>query len=155
MLKSEVQALPTYNMGVFKLPKVLLKERNKIMCHYWWEQQQDENRIHWVSWSQLGKVKIVGGLGFQDLEIFNLVMLSKQGWRLIQRLDSLASKVLKLKYFPTTTLFQEKVGSRPSYIWRSIMATRQLVEERSMWMIGNGENVKIWKDKWIPQPRTY
>lgn len=53
LLKSVVQALPTYCMGVFKPPKVVLKEINKIMCHYWWGQQQNENRIHWISWSQI------------------------------------------------------------------------------------------------------
>ncbi|XP_042944645.1 uncharacterized protein LOC122278530 [Carya illinoinensis] len=35
LLKAVVQALPTYCMGLFKLPKTLLKEVNKVMHHFW------------------------------------------------------------------------------------------------------------------------
>ena len=32
------------------------------------------------------------------------------------------------------------------------MATKEIVELRSRWLIGNGEHVDIWKDRWIPTP---
>lgn len=31
------------------------------------------------------------------------------------------------------------------------MGARKLVEEGSRWRIGNGRNVKVLKDKWIPR----
>lgn len=36
MLKSVIQAIPTYSMGVFKLPETLLRQLNNMMIWYWW-----------------------------------------------------------------------------------------------------------------------
>ncbi|XP_042969143.1 uncharacterized protein LOC122301839 [Carya illinoinensis] len=155
LLKAVVQALPTYCMGVFKLPKSLLGEINKVMNQFWWGHLQNEKKVHWLSWGQMGRSKTRGGLGYRDLESFNLALLAKQGWRLLQYPDSIAAQVLKLKYFPNVDFFQAKLGSRPSFIWRSIQAARGLVEKGSLWRIGNGLGTKIWKDRWLPQPSSY
>ena len=35
------------------------------------------------------------------------------------------------------------------------MAAREVIERRSKWSIGNGEQVSIWKDRWIPSPNSF
>ncbi|XP_041027029.1 uncharacterized protein LOC121267249 [Juglans microcarpa x Juglans regia] len=83
LVKAGVHALPTYCIGVFKLPKSLLRELNRVMHQFWWSQQHNEQKFHWVSWKQMGKAKSAGGLGFSQLESFNLVLLAKQCWRIL------------------------------------------------------------------------
>ncbi|XP_042988663.1 uncharacterized protein LOC122316195 [Carya illinoinensis] len=122
LLKPIIQALPTYSMGVFKLPKVILKEINKVMNQFWWGQQDKGN---------------------------------KQAWRIIQFPASLASQVLKAKYFRNSSFLHAKLGARPSLIWRSIWSSRDLIEKGSMLRIGNGKETKIWKDRWLPQPSSF
>ena len=39
-------------------------------------------------------------MGFRDLRAFNLAMLAKQGWRMIQGNESLLHKCFKARYFP-------------------------------------------------------
>lgn len=101
------------------------------------------------------KSKSADGLGFRDFESFNLAMFAKQGWRLVQGHSSLALEVLKFKYFVDFSFIQNKVGSKPSFIWKSIITARHLLKERTIWRIGNGEHVEIWKDKWLPHPTAF
>lgn len=44
-------------------------------------------------------------------------------------LNSLSYQVLKVRYFPQTPFFDAKIGTNPSYVWRSIMATQNLIKE--------------------------
>lgn len=50
---------------------------------------------------------------------------------------------------------EAQLGRRSSYVWRSIMAAREVVERGSKWSIGNGEQVRIWKDRWLPNPSSF
>lgn len=52
-----------------------------------------------------------GGLGFRDLESFNLALLVKQGWRFLKSLESLAAVVFKEKYFRHSNLMEAKLGT--------------------------------------------
>jgi len=150
LLKSVIQVIPTYTMSVFRLPKALTKEINFLMSSFWWSFKDNFNRIPWMSWKKLGRKKEIGGMGFRELDCFNMAMLAKQGWRLLKISDSLAARVLKEKYYPKSSFLLSSLGKRPSFSWRSIWNARPLIEEGIMWRVGNGLNVKIWEDKWIP-----
>lgn len=38
---------------------------------------------------------------------------------------------------------------------KSLLAGRSLLKKGLRWIIGNGKQVKIWKDKWIQRPTSY
>lgn len=48
-----------------------------------------------------------------------------------------------------------KLGSNPSYIWRSILWGREGIEVGSRWRIGDGKNVSIYHHRWLPRPSTF
>ena len=77
-------------------------------------------------------------MGFKDLKAFNLALLAKQGWRLNQNPDLLTHRVFKAKYFAGSSFMEAQVGKKPSYVWRSLMAAREMVERGLRWCIGNG-----------------
>jgi len=99
--------------------------------------------------------KTKGGLGFRDLRCFNKALLAKQGWRLLKNPDSLAGQILKAKYFPRGGFLEAELGRRPSFAWRSIFGSKDLKRDGLIWRIGDGRNVHIWRDKWIPTPSTF
>lgn len=60
--------------------------------------------------------KFNGGLGFQDLELFNKTLLAKQGWRLIDNPDSLLCRVLKGRYFLRCSFLEAEKKRNISYM---------------------------------------
>ncbi|XP_042964588.1 uncharacterized protein LOC122298800 [Carya illinoinensis] len=155
LMKAVLQAIPTYTMGIFMLPVSISKRINQLLRKFWWGFEEDHTKVQWVKWDQLSLGKEKGGLGFRDIKSFNLAMLAKQSWRLLQYPSSLLAQILKQKYFPNGALLDSKLGSRPSYAWKSIQNGLHLLKEGLVWRIGNGKRVNIWEDKWIPQPHTY
>ena len=65
------------------------------------------------------------------------------------------AKIIKAKYFHRGLLMKAKLGNRPSYAWHSILVGRELFQEGCFWSIGDGKNVSILGDKWIPRPSTF
>jgi hypothetical protein len=155
LLKAVIQAIPTYSMSVFLLPKALCDEINSLMQNFWWGHQKKEKGIPWMSWSRMGLPKSRGGMGFQDLHFFNKALLAKQCWRLWKEEESITAKIMKAKYYPNESILEAKLGTKPSFIWRSSYKSRVLVREGLIWRIGDGSRVHIWGDKWLPTPTTY
>jgi hypothetical protein len=155
MLKAVIQAIPTYAMSVFLLPKTLCHDINSMMSKFWWGHKENDSKMVWMSWEKLGRAKEKGGIGFRDLKYFNLALLAKQGWRLIHNTDSLVAKVFKEKYYPHASFQTSVLGNRPSYAWRSIHTSKSLLQAGMMWRMGDGRSIKIWEDWWIPSPSTY
>lgn len=62
-----------------------------------------------------------GGLGFRDLHSFNIAMLARQVWRLIQKPESLCVRVLQAKYFPHDDVLKAEALPGMSYVWRSLL----------------------------------
>ena len=50
-----------------------------------------------------------GGMGFRDIHCFNLAMLAKQCWRLIENNASLCAKVLRARYYPNGDILNHEL----------------------------------------------
>ncbi|KAL0448754.1 UNVERIFIED_CONTAM: hypothetical protein Slati_1431800 [Sesamum latifolium] len=83
-----------------------------------------------MSWTKLCESKHSGGMGFRDLEAFNLALVSKQVWRILKNPDTLLSKI----YFARGSIFEAKLGFNPS---------------------SDGSNIRIWLDQWLPRPYSF
>ncbi|XP_017979793.1 PREDICTED: uncharacterized protein LOC18594299 [Theobroma cacao] len=113
------------------------------------EERVMASQILGINEAQWGRMYL-GGMGFRDTKSFNLAMLAKQGWKLQLQVPTLAYKVLKERYFPTTDFLNAPIGSNPSYLWRSIRESQQLIRKGAIWRVGDGQSISVLNDVWIP-----
>ncbi|KAJ8755558.1 hypothetical protein K2173_022137 [Erythroxylum novogranatense] len=144
LLKTVLQAIPSYVMSLFLLPKTIYYEIEGMMNKFWWKSGGENGKgIHWMAWERMSLPKKLGGLGFRRLHDFNLALLGKQGWNLITKPNTLVARVLKARYFSNSTFFDTTLAANPSYLWRSIWESRNIVKAGSYCRVGNGEQTAI------------
>ena len=94
-----------------------------------------------------------GGLGFKDLTNFNMVMLGKQLWRLIEKPNTFFSRVFKRRYYRNASPLEPIRSYSPSYGWRSIIYARSLVCKGLIKRVGTWSSISVWNDLWISSTR--
>ncbi|KAL0458532.1 UNVERIFIED_CONTAM: hypothetical protein Slati_0480400 [Sesamum latifolium] len=113
-----------------------------MLAAFFWKQDAGRT-IHWLAWAKICRGKTEGGLGMRWLKEFNASLLSKQTWRIMTRSNSLVHRMYKARYFPGTSFAQVTGNSNVSYAWRSLLATKSLLQARIHWQIGDGASVQI------------
>jgi hypothetical protein len=151
LIKAVAQAIPTFSMACFRLPRGLCQHINGLLRNFWWGCKDGKRRTCWVAWEDMTKPKHLGGLGFRDIELFNLALLAKQAWRLLQEPSSLSARILKAVYFPDGEFLEAELGSSPSKIWRAILDGREVLQQGLIKRIGTGEETNIWDTNWVPR----
>ncbi|KAA3488818.1 reverse transcriptase [Gossypium australe] len=136
-------------MACFLIPKTLCKDLEGIIAKFWWQKSRNRKGLHWCAWKELCLLKEDGGLGFRNLTNFNVALLVKQGWRLINYPDSLLVRMLKAKYYPNSNFSEARLGNLPSLTWRSVWAARGLLDKGMCWKVGKRDKISIWNDLWI------
>jgi hypothetical protein len=62
LIKSMVQAILTYVMGVFKLPVTLCDELTQMIRYFLWGEESGQQKVHWLAWEKLLMPKCLGRL---------------------------------------------------------------------------------------------
>ena len=137
LIKFVAQALPTYIMGVFKLPYSVCDDLTRMVRNFYWGSAKGKRKVHWRGWDHLMQPKDRGGAGFHDFRLFNQALLARQAWRLISRPDSLCAQVLKARYYPEGKLEDTVFTGNASSSWQAISHGLDLLKKGLVWRVGN------------------
>ena len=72
LIKAVAMAIPIFSMSCFKLPAGLCDAINAMLRCFWWGCKDGKRKTSWVSWEAMCTPKFAGGMGFRDIELFNL-----------------------------------------------------------------------------------
>ncbi|XP_048611782.1 uncharacterized protein LOC125586041 [Brassica napus] len=150
LIKSILLALPTYVMSTFLLPLEICENLASAIAQFWWSSNPPKRGIHWAKWEKVCLPREEGGIGFRMIHEFNMALLAKQLWRLLQFPDSLVARVLRGRYYRLSSPLRVNNATSPSYVWTSITAARKLLLLGIRQKIHSGYEVKVWEDPWIP-----
>ncbi|XP_074347574.1 uncharacterized protein LOC141686438 [Apium graveolens] len=129
LLKTSAQTVPNFWMNLMLIPKEICDKIEKRMNAFWWHSDSTGGGIKWMSWDRLCSAKEEGGLGFKKLKEFNVAMLAKQAWRLVNNVNPMVTKFMQARYFPDTDFLNASLGNNPSYLWRSILAAHDIIKQ--------------------------
>jgi len=149
------QAIPTYYMRCFLLPKVLCNKIEKVICSFWWGTTGTKKKSHWNKRENSFKSKHEGGLGFKILRDFNTAMLAKQVWGFHTNPGTLISRCFKDKYFPHLDVLQAPIGNNPSYAWRSFNFLLGILLEVADGGLAMEIRLEFGGDNWIPNHNSF
>ncbi|XP_057427644.1 uncharacterized protein LOC130720950 [Lotus japonicus] len=152
LIKSVLQAIPTYAMSIIRFPKKFCNSICSHIARFWWKRPGKDRGIHWKQWKDITKAKGRGGQGFKDFTHMNTAHLAKQAWRIMDDPNSLWAQVLKGLYHPNTSFMQAKKKASASWGWNSILQGRDFIKNNGKWIIGEGNEVNIWEDNWVVNP---
>lgn len=150
LLKTAAQTVPYFWMNLFLILDEVCDNISVLMNGYWWGQGHIGKGIRWKSWKNMCVPKEAGGLGFRKFRDFNISMLAKQGWRLINNDNPLVTQCIKAKYYSKGDFLTAKLGQNPSYMWRSILSAQEVLQKGCRKCIGDGQQTEIWKVPWLP-----
>lgn len=130
--------------GGFKMTQGFCEKYERLIRDLWWGDEEGHRRVHWMSWEQMTKPKRAGGIGFQDMKLFNQALVARQACRLIQRPESLCARFLKTKYYPNGELLDTLFVSDASPVWRGIEHGLELLKKGRLlyWELGMDKRLR-------------
>lgn len=148
MVKSVVQSILLHTISIYFWPVSLIREIEKWIKNFIWNGDITKRKIVTVAWNKICATYEEGGLNIRSLiglnEATNLKIIwdllhSKEKWVII-----LNSRVLR-----GTNCINHHIYSS---IWSSIKVEYPIVKENSSWLVGDGQQMDFWFDKWCDDP---
>lgn len=136
-------------MNMLLLPLGVCKEMAQMLNSFWWDSKRNGGQF-WTGCSGIACAdqKMLEGQGFKRFTTSILLCsVSKSGNS--SQPSSLVVQLYKSRYFPQTSLLQASLGSIPSYAWRSIWASQEVVWRNIRLQVGDGANIRVCHDPWL------
>ncbi|PON33324.1 hypothetical protein TorRG33x02_355050 [Trema orientale] len=138
LVKAVLQVIPSYFMRTFKIMNALCNDLRSIFLRFWWGSSYGNKKVAWVP-------KTFWWFRFWDLQMFNQALVGKQSWCLLNDSSSLASSILKDKYFPNGLFLSARDKHGSSYLWKTLLSGLEVI----------GKGVSVFDDPWLPRPVTF
>jgi hypothetical protein len=151
LIKSVANAIPSYTMSPFPLPKHFCYDIDMMLQKFWWGFPQDKHNLSLLSWENICKPKALGGLGICSIEFLNNSLLARLGWKLLYEESLLWVEALSGKYLSNGISFLVvDVKPQSSWTWKGLLKNRKLLLKGACWSISKGDFIDVWKSPWIP-----
>ncbi|CAL1374667.1 unnamed protein product [Linum trigynum] len=149
LLKAVIQAIPTYLMSIFLLPLSLTNKMDSLLKRFFWAGSMKKKSIHRCDARTLEKPKEEGGLGFKNFHLFNVALIGKQVWRILENPDALWVRLLKGLYFGDGDFFSASKGRNGSWIWSGLCDTKEKLKMGLVKSIMSGNDTLFNSDPWL------
>ncbi|GKV53518.1 hypothetical protein SLEP1_g60039, partial [Rubroshorea leprosula] len=158
LLNAVLSSIPVYYFSTLKGPKKVINLLSLIQRRFLWGGCEKKNKIAWVGWDHVCRTKNEGGLGVKNLGTFNLALLGKWRWRLLEEKEALWRRVVEAKYKVNrkNVWLGDKWDAECSGWWKDIWQLDVGLRGREGWfrkgvkkVVGEGNDTLFWYDRWL------
>ncbi|GJX03941.1 hypothetical protein Tco_0189857 [Tanacetum coccineum] len=134
--------------SVFLLPATIIKEINRLLKNFLWNQSEKTNGKAKVAWSSICKPKDRGGMGLKNLQTWNYALLAKHVWNIATKKDSLWVKWVHSVKLRGKSIWDVKEESNDSWGWKNLLEIRDQIKDKVIYKVGDGSKTSLWFDNW-------
>lgn len=157
LIKTVLNILPLYYMGVFKTTVTVSKKLIKIQRNFFWYGDGEKKGIPLLRWDIITKPKEMEGLGVGDMVVKNVAMLFKWWWRFTKEESPLWKRTIcsiyNINMQNNTPNELRRRGEGPRKTITSIdkwgNEIKEVIDQEIRMRLGNGRKMKFWKSKWL------
>lgn len=136
-----ISTLSAYNIfwtSVFPLPSSVTEMIDKMCQKFIWGDTNEKKRLHLISWDQIFKPRMEGGLGTRSTNDWCEAGTMKNLWSLAAKKDSLWVRWVHGKYLRNESIWTYKPGLLDSWLFKQLLCRRDIVHSRASWKLGSG-----------------
>ena len=155
LIKAVLSSLPVYYLSLFKMPKRVAKEINRLQRRFLWSGSTENRFSALVKWDVVQRPKNQGGLGVGDPLLKNAALLFKWWWRFACEEGVMWRRVVHSIHEEDQVLLPTKTASSLPGPWKDIkcialeetLTTKAFFENISV-RVGSGSRVRFWLEVW-------
>jgi len=148
LIKLVAQSMLIHTITVYDWPTSLLKEVETCFRNFIWPRDITRRKLVIVAWKKLCKPYSQGGLGIRSLITINAASNLKLCWDMLHSKESWA-KLLKSRTIRSGKQINYHIFSS---LWSSMKNEYSVIMENFVWLLGNGQTIRFWKDAWCGEP---
>ncbi|GAU28861.1 hypothetical protein TSUD_21990 [Trifolium subterraneum] len=148
LVKSIIHGMLVYSFHIYAWPKSLLKKLDSWIRNFIWSGDVNTKKICTVAWRKICRSLDEGGLDIHSLYSINNSLMLHLCWKFFSSNDQWVvmcrSRYLKFG-LPKNSFLK-------SSIWHGIKPHVNTVKTHTRWLLGSGNSVAFWLDKWLQEP---
>ncbi|KAM0036425.1 putative reverse transcriptase zinc-binding domain-containing protein [Helianthus debilis subsp. tardiflorus] len=156
LVKSVLNALPSYYFSLFKAPVQVVKKLERLRRDFLWGSTPEHQRTSWVAWNDIMAPKEIGGAGLGSLKEANYALLAKWWWRFKKENNSIWKKVVWSIHNHNRSWSPVPVKISMPGPWKQIVGIAKELMSLGVDLstafraaVGNGLGTAFWMDCWI------
>lgn len=147
-----ISGITTFWCSTFILPKACVKRINSLCGVFLWKGNIEDHHTARVSWNEVTKPKKEGGLGINDLLLWNKACCLKLIWLLFFQAGSVWVAWFKEEVLngDLRNLWTTAPNRRFSWQVNKLLKLSPLIYKWIHLRVSNGLSCQFWTDNWSP-----
>ncbi|XP_021836846.1 uncharacterized protein [Spinacia oleracea] len=129
LVNSVLLSLHMYWAQIYVLPKSVPQDIVKICRAFQWSGHAFSHKPINIAWDKVCSDKQTGGLGFRDVQIWNIAFMGKYVWALVKKQENVWIRWINSVYLKDGDWWEYQPDSSASWYWKQVCNTKEKLKQ--------------------------